>query len=150
MISTIPRNYFEQLSKHWGVIAALITLLTSMVGMVSAREYYSFFHVNYLELAELNDFIKHLISRPYLAYISLTVVIVLPAHIYIINIIYNIEINLKKYYANLGVGNIKLKKNFKIKQFSTLAITHIIVTVITYHILSFIKKNTIKTNINFI
>lgn len=144
MISTIPRNYFEQLSKHWGVIAALITLLTSMVGMISAREYYSFFHVNYLELAELNDFIKHLISRPYLAYISLTVVIVLPAHIYIINIIYNIEINLKKSYANLGVGNIKLKKNFKIKQFSTLAITHIIVTVITYHILSFIKNSELE------
>lgn len=146
MISTIFGKYFEQLSKHWVVITALITLLTSIVGMVSAKEYYSFFHVNYLELAELNDFIKHLISRPYLAYVSLTVIIAVPAQVYITYRIDKTEINLKKYYVNLGIDNIKVKfkLKFKIKQFFLLAGAHIAIIVITYFILYFITKNELE------
>lgn len=146
MISTIFRKYFEQLSKHWGVIAALITFLASIVGIVSAKEFYSFFHVNYLELAEFNDFIKHLISRPYLGFVSLTVMIAIPAQIYITYLIDKKETNLKKFYESQKINNIKVKfkLKFKFRQFFLLAGSQIVICIITYFVLVAITENELE------
>lgn len=146
MISTIFRKYFEQLSKHWVVIAALSTLFTAMVGIASAKEFYSFFHVNYLELAEFNDFIRHLISRPYMFYVTLTVIIAIPAQIYITYLIDKKETNLKKFYESQKFKNIKVrfKLKFKVRQFFLLAGSQTIICVIAYFILVAITDNELE------
>lgn len=146
MFRAIFSKYFEQLSKHWVVIAALITFLASIVGIVSAKEFYSFFHVNYLELAEFNDFIKHLISRPYLGFVSLTVMIAIPAQIYITYLIDKKETNLKKFYESQKFNNIKVKfkLKFKVRQFFLLAGSQTIICVIAYFILVAITNNELE------
>lgn len=146
MISTIFRKYFEQLSKHWVVIAALSTLFTSMVGIASAREFYSFFYVNYLELAEFNDFIRHLISRPYMLYVTLTVIIAVFSQIHFNNLIDNVESNIKKRYTGQGVGSIKvkLKRKTKFRLFVVLVGGQCIIWTITYFVLVAITDNEVE------
>lgn len=146
MISTIFRKYFEQLSKHWVVIAALSTLFTAMVGIASAKEFYSFFHVNYLELAEFNDFIRHLISRPYMLYVTLTVIIAVFSQIHFNNLIDNIESNIKKRHIRQSVVAIKVKLNLKAKSilFVFLLVGHFIIWTITYFVLVAITDNEIE------
>ncbi|MEM6188295.1 hypothetical protein [Shewanella scandinavica] len=112
MISETKKSYFEWVSKHWIVITALATLITSILGGISSTIYYSAFHVNYTELAELNDFIKHAISRPFFGLVLLTAFFTISAQTYLLYKFDKAHYELKQFYLKQRCIN---KVRFKVR-----------------------------------
>ena len=116
MIKEEKKSYLGLILQYWAQVLSLATILTSIGGIWSANWYYSRFHVNYTELAELNDFIKHVISRPYLTLVLVTLFISLSLYIYLLYRNNKIESEFVKFYKNQNyVKKVKLKFKYRIK-----------------------------------
>lgn len=121
------KTYLDFFLTNWTQLLSLATILTSLFGAWSANNYYSSFNVNYLELAELNDFIKHLVSRPYLALLFITLLITFVFQLYFFKKSSDNFIKLQRFYRNKKqVKNIRFKVKYHILDFSTILFKSII------------------------
>lgn len=84
MSREMKKSFFEWISQYWVVITALTTLVISAIGLISSSYYYSVYNVDYLELAEFNDFVRHAIARPYFSIILLIVFFTISLQMYVI------------------------------------------------------------------
>ncbi|MBW3525865.1 hypothetical protein KO533_04670 [Shewanella sp. NKUCC05_KAH] len=145
MINETNKSYFEWVSKHWIVITALATLITSILGGVSSTIYYSAFHVNYTELAELNDFIKHAISRPFFCLILVVVFLTVSAQTYVLYKSDKATSELRIFYKNKKyIKNFKLKKSYYLKDMSVILAKSFLIFLISVPTITVLAKLEIR------